>query len=89
VVHCQCANCRRARGEIVDPFDDDLDTGDDDLEDLDLPAELPPDLPPEVAALLMEEVKKAVRRGESFEQFKARMFEGMLPRKRRKRRLRE
>jgi hypothetical protein len=89
VVLCQCASCRRARGEIVDPFDDDLDTGDDDLEDLDLPAELPPDMPPEVAALLLEEVKKAVRRGESFEQFKARMFEGMLPRKRRKRRLRE
>ncbi|HEX9605855.1 MAG TPA: hypothetical protein VF962_01365, partial [Gemmatimonadaceae bacterium] len=60
-----------------------------DLEDLALPSDLPPDMPLEVAALLLEEVKKAVRRGESFEQFKARMFEGMLPRKRRKRRLRE
>ena len=86
---CQCANCRRARGEIVDAFDDEPDDEpDDDFDDLDFPFDLPPDIPPEVADQLMREVTEAIRRGESFEEFKARILAGERPRKRRKRRLR-
>ena len=82
---CQCADCRRARGEADDPFNHEPD---DDVGELDFPFTLPPDIPPGVAAQLMREVKEAIRRGESFEQFTARILEGELPRTRRKRRLR-
>jgi hypothetical protein len=82
---CQCAECRRARGERVGPFDDGPD---DQFDDRDFPFELPPDIPPEVAEQLMREVESAIRRGETFEQFTARILGGERPRKRRKRRLR-
>jgi hypothetical protein len=83
---CQCAECRRARAEVVDPFVDPFnDEPDDDFNELDFPFELPPDIPPEVGAQLMREVQEAIRRGESFEHFKARVLGDALPRKRRKR----
>ena len=70
---CQCARCRQARGEAVDPFDD-LDGDLDDDEDF--PFEMPPDVPPEIAAMFAEEIAKAIRRGESPAEFLARMFAG-------------
>jgi hypothetical protein len=83
---CQCAACRQARGEVVDPFDD-LDGDRDDEEDFGF--EIPPGMPPEIAAMFAEEVERAVRRGESFQEFLARLLAGGLaPRRRRKRRLR-
>jgi hypothetical protein len=82
-VECQCSTCRRARGEQLDPFGDDVD--DDGFDDEDVDLELPPDLPPEVAEVLMDEAKKAIQRGESFEDFMARlMAAGSRPKRRKK-----
>ena len=87
---CQCASCRRKRGEAVDPFDD-LDD-DDFVEDDDFGFESLPDMPPKMAELFAEEIAKAIRRGESVEEFMARLLAGGLPRRptrrRKKRRLR-
>jgi hypothetical protein len=84
---CQCAKCRRARGEGVGPGDFFSDELDDDFDELDVPFELPPDVPPGVAEELMREVVSAIRRGETFEQFKARI-RGELTKKRPKRPIR-
>jgi hypothetical protein len=75
---CQCAGCRRARAEGLDPFADlDDDDGDLDLDDdEDLGFGGPPDVPPDLARMLAEEVQKARRRGESVEEFLGRLFAG-------------
>jgi hypothetical protein len=84
---CQCARCRQARGEALDPFDD-LDD-DEFVEDEDFAFEPPPDMPPEIAEMFAEEIEKAIRRGESVEEFLARLLAGgPPPRRRKKRRLR-
>jgi hypothetical protein len=82
---CQCPDCRRARGDSPDADDDfGWDEGEDDEDDLGL--DLPPDMPPEVAAALLDEVRRAIERGESPDEFMARV---LSPRKRRSKRLRK
>jgi len=75
---CDCPDCRRARGEAVEPFEDDPfdDEPEDDL-DLDevfagMP--IPEDMPPEVAKMLFEETQRAVDRGESLDSLLSRFF---------------
>jgi hypothetical protein len=72
---CNCPDCRRARGEAVNPFED-PDEGDDDfsLDDLFNETEIPPDMPPEIAQVLFAETKKAVQRGESLDSLLNRVF---------------
>jgi hypothetical protein len=82
VPECQCPKCRRARGEVVDDFDDFDDDDVDDDEDFGI--ELPPDIPPEIAEMFAQEALKAMRRGESVEEFLARLLAGGPPRRRRK-----
>ena len=74
---CPCPKCRRARGEAVDPFDDDVDFDEEAFG-------IPPDMPPEIARMLFEETKDAVRRGESLDEFMARLTGRGLPRRKRK-----
>jgi hypothetical protein len=79
---CQCARCRQARGEVVDPCDA-LDV--DDLDDAEnFGFEIPPDMPPEIAEMFAEEVEKAIRRGESVQEFMARLLAGGSARRLRK-----
>ena len=78
---CDCPNCRRARGEAPDAFDDEFD---DELEDefeggLDLDEilagmPLPPDMPRDVAEMILEETRQAVERGESLDSLMSRLF---------------
>ena len=75
---CQCAECRRGRGEPVDPFSD---FGED--ED-DVGVDLPPDLPPGVAEMLLDAAAEAARRGESLESFASRVLGGGSPGRRRR-----
>jgi hypothetical protein len=82
VPQCQCAECRRRRGETVEPF------ADFDLDDEDFEFEPPPGMPPEIAEVLLEEAAAALRRGESLEDFMARVLVGGPPRPRRKKRKR-
>jgi hypothetical protein len=80
---CQCPNCRRRRGETVDPYDefdefgDDFDETDEELdaglEDLFDEFELPPGMPPEIARMLFDEVKRAAANGESLDELMARL----------------
>jgi hypothetical protein len=85
---CQCGRCRRARGEGFDPFED-PDDDDLDLDDEDFAYGDAPDMPPELAELLAREIEKSKRRGESVQEFLARLLAGESRRKRpRKRRLR-
>jgi len=81
---CQCARCRRKRGEAVDPADD-LDD-DEFVEDEDFGFESLPDMPPGMAEMFAEEIAKAIRRGESVEEFIARLLAGGPPRKSKRRR---
>ena len=69
-----------ARAGDADPFDD-SELDDEDLLDQ---FEIPSDMPPEVARMLFEETRNAVRRGESLDQFLSRLTGSGLPRKRRK-----
>jgi len=69
---CQCPDCRRARGGAVEP---DESFGFDD-EDFPEGLEIPADLPPEIAAMLIEETRQAVRNGESLDEFLARVTGG-------------
>ena len=89
---CQCATCRQARGEVVGPFDalydDDLDDFDALYDDEDVGFEIPPDMPPDIAKMFAAEIDKAVRRGESVDEFMAHLFAGESPRRRRKKRKR-
>ena len=87
---CQCAGCRQARGEAVEPFDDlDVDDDEDDVDDdEDFGFGVPPGMPPELAEMFAAEIEKAIRRGESPEEFMARLSPGALPRRRRRKRRR-
>jgi hypothetical protein len=83
---CQCARCRRARGEVIDPrdmFDDDLDADDFDADE-DFEFGVPPDMPPEVEQMFADEVAKSIRSRESFQDFLARMLAGGSSGRRRK-----
>ena len=82
---CQCRDCRRARGEPAGSFadlDEPLDALDDSDEDLEL--DLPSDMPPALAAELMEEIRSAIARGESPDEFIARLRGGRPRRQARK-----
>jgi hypothetical protein len=65
---CDCPDCRRARGEEVEP-DDDVD-----LDDIFNSIPIPRDMPKEIAQMLLEQSEQAVARGESPESFAARLF---------------
>jgi hypothetical protein len=83
---CPCPECRRARGEYVDPdedFDED-DEGDpfideDEIDEIIDGFEIPKEMPPEIARMLLNEMKEAMRRGESPDLFFARLFAGRGP----------
>ena len=64
--------------DLDEPFDE-LDDSDEGL-DLDLP----PDMPPALAAELMEEIRAAIARGESPDEFIARLRGGRTRRRARK-----
>jgi len=74
---CNCPECRRARGENVNPFEDfdeDQDDDDFDLDEILNETGIPPDMPPEIAKVLLNETKKAVQRGESLDSLLNRVF---------------
>ena len=70
--------------EAVDPIDD-LDD-DEFVEDEDFGFESQPDMPPGMAEMFAEEIAKAIRRGESVEEFMARLLAGGPPRRSKRRR---
>jgi hypothetical protein len=81
---CDCPNCRRARGEATDPFED----FEEDDDDVDLDAILdgippPPGVPPELAKILLADAMRDVLNGESVDSVMSRMF-GHGPGKRKK-----
>jgi hypothetical protein len=89
---CQCEECRRKRGGVVDPF---VDLDDDEFDDdEDFGFDPPSDMPPEMAEMFAEEIQQAILRGESVEEFMARLLAGApragtpRPKRRKKRRLR-
>jgi hypothetical protein len=76
---CNCPKCRRARGEMPSPFDDD-DFDDDDFDDDFLDDEkmekifndrIPEGMPPELAQMLFEVLKEGYRNGISPEEILA------------------
>jgi hypothetical protein len=76
---CNCPKCRRARGEMPSPFDDD-DFDDDDFDDDFLDDEkmekifndrIPEGMPPELAQMLFEVLKEGYRNGVSPEEILA------------------
>ncbi|HTQ86774.1 MAG TPA: hypothetical protein VMI93_11225 [Candidatus Solibacter sp.] len=74
---CNCPECRRARGEAPDSFAGEVEDEFEDEPDLDklfagMP--LPPDMPKDVAAMILEETRQAVERGESLESLMSRLF---------------
>jgi tetratricopeptide (TPR) repeat protein len=84
---CQCADCRRERGEISGPFDDydeefDEDGRDDDFELSEdemrrmFNENLPKDIPPATANLLFEVMKETFETGASPDEVMARVFGG-------------
>jgi hypothetical protein len=83
---CQCPDCRAARGEITDPFDDDESF--DDFEKTELEEmfneSIPDDIPPEVSKTLLGILKEALSTGESPEKIMARVLGGGPPGKRKK-----
>ncbi|MEP7308135.1 MAG: hypothetical protein ABJA98_21745 [Acidobacteriota bacterium] len=84
---CQCVSCRQARGEADEPFDDlDVDDDEDVDDDDDSGFGIPPGMPPELVEMFAAEIEKAVRRGESPEEFMARLSTLPPRRRRRKRR---
>ena len=97
---CQCVRCRRARGEDIDPLDtfDPLDFDEDDFDEFDefdglednagAGFEGLPGMPPDIAELFAAEVKDAIGRGESVDEFVARVVAGGPSRKRRTKRKR-
>ena len=78
IPRCQCADCRRTRGEPVEPFDDFGIEGEDDVG-----LELPPDMPPQMVEELLDAAAEAARRGESFDSFASRVLGGRSPGRRR------
>lgn len=76
---CDCYDCRRRRGELVDDaaFDPEFFDEDDEEEDDDrLPFDIvpPTGMPPDVGRMLIDEVRKAIERGETPDEFMSRMF---------------
>ena len=68
---CNCPKCRRARGEMPDPFDFE-DDADDDFDGIDeaemeriFNERVPDDMPPEIARMLLDVMKEAFLNGES------------------------
>ncbi len=88
---CQCPECRAARGEIPDPFDDDdEDQGDDfggfaddELESM-FNEGIPEGVPPELSKALFGVVKEALVTGESPEKILRRIMGGLGPGKQKK-----
>ena len=78
IPRCQCADCRRNRGEPVEPFDDFGIEGEDDVG-----LDLPPDLPPQMVEELLDAAAEAAWRGESFDSFASRVLGGRSPGRRR------
>lgn len=79
---CPCPDCRRERGEIVDDFDDlddEIDFDEFDEEDPFGGLDLPKDMPPEIARMLTGEIVQAIARGETLDEFLARLGTGELP----------
>lgn len=70
---CDCPKCRRERGEMDEPPDD------DDFEDISDDFPIPPGMPPELAKILFEEARNAAVSGESLESLMARLFRGIPP----------
>lgn len=86
-LECQCPECRRARGEYVNPFDEEDEEDDDDemIDEIFNEFPPPPDVPPELARMLLEEMKKAMQRGESPDEMIARLAGGgPAPRRKKK-----
>jgi hypothetical protein len=75
---CDCPECRRARGEVVEPFED---SGDDmDLDEIFDEMPIPEDMPADVAKMFFEETRRAVNRGESLDSLLGRLFGSGTPR---------
>jgi hypothetical protein len=81
---CQCANCRRNRGEPVDPSDE---FGFEDEDDFAI--DLPPGITPRMMNELLDAAAEAARRGESFDSFASRMLDDPPPAGRRRPRRRK
>jgi tetratricopeptide (TPR) repeat protein len=66
---CQCEQCRRQRGEIAGLIDDfEPDAGED------FGFDRPLEVPPEIAEMFLDEARKAMRRGESVDEFLAKLL---------------
>jgi hypothetical protein len=84
---CQCANCRRERGEISGPLDDYDEEFDEEPDDDFVLSEdemrrifnesLPKDVPPATANLLFEVMKETLLSGASPDDVMARVFGGL------------
>jgi hypothetical protein len=77
---CQCPACRRERGEISGPFDeeedgDDYEFGEDDIERI-FNESVPRDMPAETARMLLEIMKEALASGESPDAILSRVMGG-------------
>ena len=70
---CDCPECRRARGEAPDSFDDEFED-EPDLDEILAGMPLPPDMPRDVAEMILEETRQAVERGESLDSLMSRLF---------------
>ncbi len=72
---CNCPECRCARAEAADLYEDfEADDDDVDFDALMDGMELPPDMPPEVAKVVLQETQKAVQSGESLDSLLKRLF---------------
>lgn len=74
---CNCPECRRARGEAPDSFADEVEEEFEDEPDLDelfAGMSLPPDMPKDIAAMILEETRQAVKRGESLDSLMSRLL---------------
>jgi hypothetical protein len=75
-VACDCPDCRRARGEGSDPFEDfeEEDHDFDEIESLLNSMPLPPGMPPEIGKMMMAEALAGIARGESIDSVMNRLF---------------
>jgi tetratricopeptide (TPR) repeat protein len=82
---CQCSDCRRKRGEISGPFDDDEDFEEEPDDDFEFSEDemrrifnesLPKGVPPDTAKLLFEVMKETFETGASPDDVMARVFGG-------------
>jgi hypothetical protein len=74
LVPCDCPRCRRQRGEDVNPYDDFDEDDDPDLDEMMGEVGIPPDMPPDLAKMLLDETKKALKNGESVDSLLHRIF---------------